>query len=994
MEKQHLGRSIFNVLLSLLLVWGLSPVTAWADEEDTLTLDDEIENIIEEDAVTFNDETATAVDNNMVALNDKAENTAQGYTLMETELTSGWNQSGTCEWMIDDNGLLTVRPLGNGTEGVLGYWENYDGTPPWYSQRASIKTVKIEQGVKAQTCNNMFCGCESLTSLDLSGFDTSSVTNMHEMFGICSSLTSLDLSSFDTSSVTYMAFMFYGCSSLTSLDLSGFDSQNVTDMYWMFRNCSSLTSLDLSGFDTSSVTDMHRMFSGCSSLTSLDLLSFNTQNVTDIRYMFYDCPNLKSIYVSDTFVTTKVTSSSDMFGGCNSLVGGNGTKYSSRYTDKTYACIDTAETPGYFSVSCLPGEHQLSAPQLEISSEICEKGGTAYNVTYCETCNRELTREAVEITAGHVFVSLPEKEPTCAEVGYTSGFGCSRCGAILSGHTEIPKLAHTVAIDEAAPKTCTTSGLTQGSHCSVCNVVLVEQNVIPASHNPNPAVIENKIAGNCTTDEEYDSVVYCADCGEVVSTNHVVNKAPGHNYVTDAATEATCTTPAFSEGLHCDRCDQVFVAPQVTSPALGHDEVSSDEIPATCTETGLTAGTYCSRCGETITGREIIPLAEHNLQNGICSTCGNAATYYAVLYDTDSDDIGDKLVFQNTEDEKARYGTKVTSFSFSSTSEWRWDALAPWYSSANNITAVVFDCEIKPVSTAYWFFGMTKLTNINFSGLNTKNVTNMSSMFDSCKSLTSLDLSSFDTSNVENMSGMFQHCESLISLDLSNLNTANVKYMAAMFQKCSALEEADLLGWTFAEGVDMRQMFASCPKLISVPLGLTLPQGAQTSELFYVAETAQIRYGGTDESILGYDFASDNRTVIEGCAGEHDWDEGVVTLKASCTEPGLKTVSCKACGATRVDVAVPALGHHFDGLVCEDCDTHLGDVNGNGVVNIVDAQLAYDIATKNLYADCESARAYRTAADVTGPLGKPDGFIDANDAFAIQYVVHHGWNAA
>ena len=44
MEKQHLGRSIFNVLLSLLLVWGLSPVTAWADEEDTLTLDDEIEN--------------------------------------------------------------------------------------------------------------------------------------------------------------------------------------------------------------------------------------------------------------------------------------------------------------------------------------------------------------------------------------------------------------------------------------------------------------------------------------------------------------------------------------------------------------------------------------------------------------------------------------------------------------------------------------------------------------------------------------------------------------------------------------------------------------------------------------------------------------------------------------------------------------------------------------------------------------------------------------
>ena len=125
MEKQHLGRSLFNVLLSLLLVWGLSPATAWADEEDTLTLDNEIENTVEGDTVTFNDETANTVEDNMVSLGDEAENTAQGYALMETELTSGWNQSGTCEWMIDDNGLLTVRPLGNGTEGVLIYWGNF-----------------------------------------------------------------------------------------------------------------------------------------------------------------------------------------------------------------------------------------------------------------------------------------------------------------------------------------------------------------------------------------------------------------------------------------------------------------------------------------------------------------------------------------------------------------------------------------------------------------------------------------------------------------------------------------------------------------------------------------------------------------------------------------------------------------------------------------------------------------------------------------------------
>jgi surface protein len=61
-----------------------------------------------------------------------------------------------------------------------------------------------------------------------------------------------------------MMRMFSGCSSLSSLDLSGFDTYSVTDMGSMFFGCSSLVSLDLSGFDTSSVTDMMRMFDGCS----------------------------------------------------------------------------------------------------------------------------------------------------------------------------------------------------------------------------------------------------------------------------------------------------------------------------------------------------------------------------------------------------------------------------------------------------------------------------------------------------------------------------------------------------------------------------------------------------------------------------------------------------------------------------------------------------------------------------------------------------------
>ena len=171
---------------------------------------------------------------------------------------------------------------------------------------------------KVTNMSSMFYNCEGLTSLDVSGFDTTNVTNMSNMFR-CKGLTSLDVSNFDTSKVTNMNNMFCLCSSLTSLDLSSFNTSNVTDMSGMFQVCSGLTSLDLSNFDTAKVTTMQSMFASSSGLTSLDLSSFDTTKVTDIHYMFYCCSGLTSLNLS-SFDTTKVTSMFDMFYNCSSLI--------------------------------------------------------------------------------------------------------------------------------------------------------------------------------------------------------------------------------------------------------------------------------------------------------------------------------------------------------------------------------------------------------------------------------------------------------------------------------------------------------------------------------------------------------------------------------------------------------------------------------------------------------------------------------------------------
>jgi surface protein len=60
------------------------------------------------------------------------------------------------------------------------------------------------------------------------------------MFCGCSSLTNLNLSNFKTQNVTIMGYMFYGCSSLINLNLSNFKTQNVTSMGYMFNKCPSL----------------------------------------------------------------------------------------------------------------------------------------------------------------------------------------------------------------------------------------------------------------------------------------------------------------------------------------------------------------------------------------------------------------------------------------------------------------------------------------------------------------------------------------------------------------------------------------------------------------------------------------------------------------------------------------------------------------------------------------------------------------------------------
>ena len=181
-----------------------------------------------------------------------------------------------------------------------------------------IHKIILKLKIKIKDCSKMFFGCENLTNIDLSYFNTSNVTNMNSMFKFCSNLISIDLSTFDTSNVNDMKGMFSNCRNLKNIDLSHFNTSKVTDMCSMFSNCQSFTAIDLSSFDTSNVTDMVGMFGGCSNIININISSFNTSKLTKMASMFSYCLKLANINLS-SFNTSNVKDMRSLFEYCNGL---------------------------------------------------------------------------------------------------------------------------------------------------------------------------------------------------------------------------------------------------------------------------------------------------------------------------------------------------------------------------------------------------------------------------------------------------------------------------------------------------------------------------------------------------------------------------------------------------------------------------------------------------------------------------------------------------
>jgi len=226
----------------------------------------------------------------------------------------------------------------------------------------AIYTVVIDESMKKaklKSMRNMFSGGRSIVE----GLPTIECyfANLESIIGI---------ENLNTENVTNMSQMFKGCKSLQSLDLSHFDTENVTKMRQMFEGCKSLQSLDLTHFDTRNVEDMSAMFNQCESLETIDLTGFKTDNLKDVTSMFQNCEHLRTIYCEgDWSQSSTLTSYESIFFNCYYLGGERGTTYDEEQAiyydeeeekwyekyDITYARVDGGEeAPGFFTKKFIP----------------------------------------------------------------------------------------------------------------------------------------------------------------------------------------------------------------------------------------------------------------------------------------------------------------------------------------------------------------------------------------------------------------------------------------------------------------------------------------------------------------------------------------------------------------------------------------------------------------------------------------------------------------
>ena len=782
---------------------------------------------------------------------------------------------GDLTWSLDSDGVLTVSGTGD-------YSTNLDvNSNLWADYRNSITSARVE--VTGMTrMDRMFSDCGNLTSVDLSGFDSSNVTLMWGMFSGCSSLKCLDLSGFETGKVTDMWGMFSGCSSLTSLDLSGFDTSNVTSMFGMFSGCSSLTSLDVGGFDTSNVTEMECMFSGCSSLTNLDLSSFDTSKVTGMGDMFSSCHSLVNLDLT-SFDTGNVTGMRNMFSNCESLLHLDLGSFDTGNVTDMAAMFDSCRNLESLNLTSFKTNNVTdmnsmfslcnNLRSLEVGS--FDTGNVTDMVGMFSDCSNLISLDLGSFDTGNVtdmrmmfsgcrnLASLDLSSFNISNVAVDMVEMFSGCDSLATLYT--PKVIGWQTISLPAIYSDAAGNLTQELTESYANMVLKK---------------EGTEFGFVDGTNEMVRWIYDADTMTTVITGRgrrtvtVVHQQSSLPMDTEHVRFVNCEIEGSLGSLFSDLTNLKSIdfsnltmtnSTDYNAMFSGCSSLTELDLSGFDTSNTKSMSWMFNGCSS-LTSLDLSSFNTSNVisTDGMFRNCSSLISLDLISYDT-SNTTNMNSMFMGC---KSLVSVDLGSFDTSNVTN-----MNSMFRDCKNLSGLDlsgFDTS-NVTDMEFMFGGCESLSSLNLSSLSTGNVVNMNHMFSNCKSLPSLDLSGFDTSNVMKLEYMFAYCENLRNLNLITFNTDNVMSMKCMFVGCSNLENLDLSSFNTRNVANMYGMFWSCKSLTSLDLSSFDTSNVTDMGFMFLACGSLI---SLDLSSFNTSNVTDMRLMFDMCQGMTSLDLG------------------------------------------------------------------------------------------------------------------------
>ena len=177
-------------------------------------------------------------------------------------------------------------------------WESFADTFRGCTALTSVGSGDAPILTLTTSLESMFNGCTAITNWsNLATWNTAAVTSLESTFND---------SSFDDVAATYVAgwyvtnvtnlFGTFQNTAITTIDLSGWNVSSATDMTALFANSASLTTTNLNGWDVSSTTNMSFMFSGTAIGTVTGIENWQIAQVADFSAFMFGCPGLSRYY--------------------------------------------------------------------------------------------------------------------------------------------------------------------------------------------------------------------------------------------------------------------------------------------------------------------------------------------------------------------------------------------------------------------------------------------------------------------------------------------------------------------------------------------------------------------------------------------------------------------------------------------------------------------------------------------------------------------------